>query len=485
MSIWPQGTSVGVLFFVLLLFGHPVLGEQLDPQEPSLRHVEPLGLVVADLESYIPAQLDESGIPGVAVALIRDGQVVWTAGFGTANRVTGTPVTPETAFEVASISKVVTAYAALRLVDQGRLSLDEPLVDSLATPWLPSSGYAGEVTLRHVASHSSGLPENDLLPADKSIAFEPGSAFIYSGVGFQYMQQAVEQVTGSSLEEAAQVLVFEPLGMSSSSFVGRFDVKPRMASGHVAYAVPLFFFLIPFGGILLVLVLAGIVVRRLRAGTWRLSRKLIAGNVAVAVLMTLVLVYMTLGRILPNLALLVVLSAVVFAVALASATFVGQQVIARLTEPPHRRRLRILWMIVTGVALAMLAGRMSGPMPSVLLPPPSAIGSLRTTAPDLAVFLAEVAAPRLLSEETADQISTPQVAINEDFSWGLGIGTQHSSQGEALWQNGMTPGFRSVMVIYPEHQWGVVVLTNSDDGLQVAYDVAARALGGKGHWSNF
>ena len=142
-------------------------------------------------------------------------------------------------------------------------------------------------------------------------------------------------------------------------------------------------------------------------------------------------------------------------------------------------------MMVTVVALVWLAGTITGPMPNVLSPPPSAVGSLRTTAPDLATFLAEVAAPRLLNEETASQLHTPQIAINEDFSWGLGIGIQHGDQGEALWQNGMTPGFRSLMVIYPEHQWGVVVLTNSDDGLSVAYDVAARALGGKAHWSSF
>lgn len=124
-------------------------------------------------------------------------------------------------------------------------------------------------------------------------------------------------------------------------------------------------------------------------------------------------------------------------------------------------------------------------MPTVMSPPPNAVGSLTTTASDLATFLAEVAAPSLLDEETASQVRTPQIAISDDFSWGLGIGIQHSDQGDALWQNGMTPGFRSVMVIYPEHQWGVVVLTNSDSGLQAAYDVAARALGGKARWSSF
>ena len=88
-------------------------------------------------------------------------------------------------------------------------------------------------------------------------------------------------------------------------------------------------------------------------------------------------------------------------------------------------------------------------------------------------------------EALARELRTTQVAINEHFSWGLGPGIQHSVHGEALWQMGMTFGFRSVMVIYPEHGLGVVVLTNSDDGLPVAYDIAARALGGKTRWSEF
>jgi len=70
------------------------------------------------------------------------------------------------------------------------------------------------------------------------------------------------------------------------------------------------------------------------------------------------------------------------------------------------------------------------------------------------------------------------VSAGRDVSWGLGPGIQHGQHGDALWQYGQTFGFRSVMVIYPEYGMGVVVLTNSDHGLPVAFDVAQRALGG-------
>jgi CubicO group peptidase (beta-lactamase class C family) len=480
-----QRIAAASLFPVLMAFcGQPFVAQHL-PQEPPLRHTEPLEAVVTDLEGYVPERMDESGVPGLAIALVRDGRVVWAAGFGVANRITGTGVLPATTFEVASNSKVVTAYAALRLVDQGRLTLDESLAASLTTPWLTPSGYAEEITLRHVASHSAGLKDNTLLPVDKAIAFEPGSAFAYSGVGFVYLQEAIEQVTGSSLQEAAQTLVFTPLGMTSSTFAGQTKLRPPVASGHIGYALPLLFFLVPFVGISLVLVFVAAAVRRFRVGNWRLSRHLMAGNAAVAAATTVLLVYVTLGRVLPNMALLVVLAALAFAVACAASSLLLRRMIERLANPPMRRRLFVLSMGVVVVVLTWVSARMIGPMPSLLSPPPSAIGSLTTTAPDLATFLAEVAAPRLLDEETASQLRTAQIAINDDFSWGLGVGIQHSDQGDALWQNGMTPGFRSLMVIYPEHQWGVVVLTNGDEGAQVAHDVAARALGGKARWSSF
>ncbi|MCP3974538.1 MAG: beta-lactamase family protein [bacterium] len=484
-SLFLPRLVAGGVVVLMSLCAHTVLAYQQIPEEPPLRHTEPLEAVVADLEEYIPIQLDSSRVPGLAIALVRDGQVAWAEGFGVANRITGTPVTPDTAFEAASISKVVTAYTALRLVDQGRLTLDEPLSDSLVTPWLGDSDYAREITLRHVASHSAGLKDNDLGPIDKTIAFDPGSQFAYSGVGFLYMQQAIEQVSNSSLEEAAQTLVFESLGMQSSSFEGRANLEPHMANGHIGYVLPLLFLLIPFAGFLLVLTLVGIVVLRISTGRWRPGRRSMVVTAFVAALLALVVLYFTLGRILPNLALLAVLSTLLFCGGLALASFLLRKMIARLAEPPMRPRLYMLGMVLTVGGLLLLSAMMTGPIPTLLSPPPSAVGSLQTTAPDLASFLAEIATPELLDADTAGQIRTPQIAVNEDFSWGLGIGIQHSDQGDALWQNGMTPGFRSVMVIYPEHQWGVVVLTNSDAGSHVAYNVAARALGGKAQWSSF
>jgi len=161
---------------------------------------------------------------------------------------------------------------------------------------------------------------------------------------------------------------------------------------------------------------------------------------------------------------------------------IGRRIIARLPATRQRvglrRALTIAWTVLSLVVLLWLSGLVTGPMPKFLSPQPSAVGSLRTTAPDLAAFLIEVAQPQYLGEDLAVQIRTPQVSAGGDMSWGLGPGIQHGDPGDALWQNGQTFGFRSLMIIYPQVGLGVVVLTNSDQGLPVALDVARRALGG-------
>lgn len=147
--------------------------------------------------------------------------------------------------------------------------------------------------------------------------------------------------------------------------------------------------------------------------------------------------------------------------------------------------ITMLWMIVSLIIFLMITNSIAGPVPKNNSNEASAIGSLRSTAPDLATFLIELSNPRYLSEGIATQIDSAQVNINQDFSWGLGIGIQHSSNGNAIWQNAITLAFRGIMVVYPREGLGVVVLTNSESGLPVVYDIAGSALGGKAKWKFF
>jgi len=109
-----------------------------------------------------------------------------------------------------------------------------------------------------------------------------------------------------------------------------------------------------------------------------------------------------------------------------------------------------------------------------------AAGSVRATVGDMAAFLIELSNPRYLSAEMATQLQTPQVRLSNDLSWGLGPSIQHSQQGDALWQWGQHMDFQSVMIIYPEHGFGVVVCTNNDLlNPDVAVEIAHRSLCGK------
>ena len=183
--------------------------------------------VAAGLEAAIPDLIDRAGVPGLSIALVRDGRIPWSRGFGR-ERVGGAPVTPETLFSVASNGKAVVALTALALVEDGTLQLDEPLGKHLERPYLPPSPERDAVNLRRVLSHTSGM-SNVVFWKDTAIGFAPGERFRYSGAGFGYLQHVLEVVSGQPLDDLVRARVFEPLGMHSSSFAPRSGV----ATGHV------------------------------------------------------------------------------------------------------------------------------------------------------------------------------------------------------------------------------------------------------------
>jgi CubicO group peptidase (beta-lactamase class C family) len=174
----------------------------------------------AALARTIPDILRTSGMPGLAMAVIDHGQVVWTGAFGNVTD-------PETIFEAASLSKPVFAYLVLRLVDRGELDLDRPLAELLEYPRAAGDPRYRRITGRMVLSHGSGFPNwgGERL----TLAFDPGTAYGYSGEGFVYLQKVVEHITGRSLEQLARAEVFEPLGMRWSSYVWQ-----KRFEGHAA-----------------------------------------------------------------------------------------------------------------------------------------------------------------------------------------------------------------------------------------------------------
>jgi len=173
------------------------------------------------------------------MAIVRGGRVFWSAAFGTREDSAHTPVDTATVFEAASLSKPVFAYLALRLADQGELDLDRPLAEVIEYPRLVNDQRTRRITARMVLSHGSGLPNWG--GEQLTLQFEPGTAYGYSGEGFAYLQKAIERLTGQSLEALARREIFEPLGMTRSSYVWqqRFEQDAASAKDWLGRIAPI------------------------------------------------------------------------------------------------------------------------------------------------------------------------------------------------------------------------------------------------------
>lgn len=436
--------------------------------------------IASDLEAYLPAALRRAGVPGLAVAVVRDGELILERGYGVRNAWTREPVTPETLFEVASNSKMVTAHSALRLVETGLLELEGSLASYVGEPFLPPSlqERGSEITLRQVLTHRSGLknePSGELV-----MLFEPGERFSYSGQGFEYAAAAIEGVTGRPFVEHVEATALGPLGMRSSGYGAEPRLVEAMASPHVDIGKPW----VVSGVIALVVLvlLSGVrwAWRRLRRGSGRSSgcRWLFV----VSALAGILVFFVPFGF--GNAVRLGFASTVLFG-ALAVAVFLW----GSTTE---RRKLvrRVAAIAVLSVVVWALLSHLPVPL-ELRAPGAPAASGLRSTAGDLALFLDELMHPTLLGSALASEMMTPQVRIDERASWGLGVGIQTGDRGNAVWHWGVNyPNYQSLAVGFPEERIGVVVLTNGGPmalsggstrmaGLELAREVAYRAIGGE------
>src|SRR6516225_9841875 len=325
---------------------------------------------IAALRKRIPELLKDSSVPGLSLALIRDGKTYWVQGFGVRNAKTGQAVTSDTVFEAASLSKPVFAYGVLKLVDQGNLDLDKPLTKYLSPPYIEGDDRLDKITARYVLSHRTGFPNWRGDGNALTIRFTPGERFSYSGEGFVYLQKVVERVTSKALNDYMTEAVFVPLGMKSSSYLWRVDYDARTATGHDV------------------------------DGQTREKSKPKEANAA---------------------------------------------------------------------------------------------ASLHTTAVDYALFVDAIMKGTGLKPNTVREMETPQIAVDPECTnctdrapkelsksrfWGLGWGIQKTEDGESLWHWGDNGAFKCFVVFYPKRKIGMVLFTNSENGLSIAQAVEAEALGG-------
>lgn len=169
----------------------------------------------SDLDATLSAILKDTGVASVSVARIEAGRIVAVGAAG--ERAAGQPATPATRYNVASLTKPVTAEVVLRLASEGRFSLDDRIADAWVDPDIAADARHRRLTPRLCLAHQTGFP-NWRDPSGLAFIADPGGAPGYSGEGYDYVAHYVQAVTGERLDRQAQRLVFEPLGLRDTAY---------------------------------------------------------------------------------------------------------------------------------------------------------------------------------------------------------------------------------------------------------------------------
>jgi CubicO group peptidase (beta-lactamase class C family) len=196
-----------------------------------------------EVDDIVRAEMERQKIPGLSLAVVKDGKVVKEAGYGLANLEHQVPARPETIYQSGSVGKMFTAALGLLLVEDGKLGLDDPISKHL--PEAPEAWKA--ITVRHLLNHTSGLGDpytkldfrKDYTDAEMlkvfgtmPLRFQPGEKWAYSNMGYQVLGILFTKVGGKHYAEQLRERVFQPAGMSTARLISERDIIPNRAAGY-------------------------------------------------------------------------------------------------------------------------------------------------------------------------------------------------------------------------------------------------------------
>lgn len=205
---------------------------------------------IADISATIAATMTEKQIVGLSIALVDQEDLVWSQGFGWADKSNGKKVTTDTTFHFGSVSKMLTTVAAMILVDEGKLDLDKPVKDYVPSFSLLSPEYK-DITVRMFLNHQSGIPS--LLPnwsfttepvpgynqkllkwlSGEYLQYPPGYCVVYCNNGFTLMEEVIQSITGQTFLGFVKERILEPLGMTSTGYdTDNADVLARLSKPY-------------------------------------------------------------------------------------------------------------------------------------------------------------------------------------------------------------------------------------------------------------
>jgi len=224
-----------VLFVVMTALTVPVFGAD-----------EWVDDAVNELPHFVNEIMSQWGVPGAAVAVVRDGNVVFSGGFGTGDMEAGTEVTADTIFAAASTTKGFTSAAVSMLSDEGSVRLDQPVRAYLTDFKLQDAHATSHLTVRDLLAHRSGMKRNDAVwyrsdagrdELIKRLKYLPSAGglretFLYNNLMYMVAGRVVGKVTGGTWEEFVQRRILEPLAMSRSGFGTPLPSDPDVAAPH-------------------------------------------------------------------------------------------------------------------------------------------------------------------------------------------------------------------------------------------------------------
>jgi CubicO group peptidase (beta-lactamase class C family) len=206
--------------------------------------IAPAQAPVARIDSVVRTEMARQRIPGVAVAIVKNGAVMMAKGFGESNDELHTPVTAETMFQSGSVGKQFTSAGVMTLVEEGRIALDDPI-----TKYFPDAPAAWRgITVRHLLTHTSGIPdyttesmdyrrdysEDELAKMAFGLTpeFPPGSRWNYSNTGYVLLGIIIHKASGKFYGDLLRERVFTPLGMKTARVISEEDIIPNRAAGY-------------------------------------------------------------------------------------------------------------------------------------------------------------------------------------------------------------------------------------------------------------
>jgi CubicO group peptidase (beta-lactamase class C family) len=209
----------------------------------SLLLAAPAAALADPTDDFVRAEMKKQLIPGLTLAVVKDGKVVKVEGYGLANVEHQVPAKRETVYQSGSVGKQFTSFAAMLLVEDGKMTLDDPV-----SKHLPDAPEAWKgVTVRHLLTHTSGIgeytgvvdlkkdyTEDELLKKAYSVApgAKPGERWRYSNTGYAVLGILVSKVAGKFYGDFLKERVFTPLGMKTARIISDADIVPNRAAGY-------------------------------------------------------------------------------------------------------------------------------------------------------------------------------------------------------------------------------------------------------------